>query len=165
VGERDSEPVESLGSLCPDCYTEATESHKYDSPLAFAAYAAVMDGASSEQMSDGYGEWADMIVTVIVSGDSQGFVYAWDYGTPERAQKEWDDLYSSGLGAEDDDAYIGYDRGAYHVAFEGKYVAAYETRRRALAKVSLLMRESGFYPSVWEERERGGIDEITSEVW
>jgi hypothetical protein len=59
------------------------------------------------------------------------------------------------VGADESDAYINYGRQGLEVSFDGKYIGRYETLRRAQAKVSLLMREHGYFPNVWLTGEHG----------
>jgi hypothetical protein len=101
--------------------------------------------------------------------DSSGFITYEDYDTEEKAQKRYDELYEDGWGADENDAYIGQDRGKWIAVFEGKHLDIWSphhkrydydegiTRRRALARVRLEMMRTGYYPNVWEEHERGGL--------
>lgn len=109
----------------------------------------------------------------VLQEDDRGFVTFEEFDSAEKLQKQWDEWYSNGWGASEDDYYVQHD---YHTGWEvyvaGKKIHLYPspteeavTRRRALAAVSLEMRRSGFYGSVWETGERGDIREISKEVW
>lgn len=95
--------------------------------------------------------------------DDRGFVTFDEYTSAKSLQKAWDDLYDSGAGATEDDAYISWHRGEYSVSFSGSHLGNYETERRARAAVSLEMRKTGFYPSVWTVSDHGNLCPIS--VW
>jgi hypothetical protein len=142
--------------LCGDCYGIAETSSKFDSWEALALYSLgggdEDDSCSSESWGylARYGSW-------IFTEDTQGFVYAYDYGTIEKAEREFSRLYDVGYGANDDDAWVGFDHGYYHVVIAGKAIGKYERESRALAAISLEARRTGCYPNAWVESERGGM--------
>jgi hypothetical protein len=140
--------------LCGDCYDIAVTSSKFDSWEALALYSldsgAEDDSCASESWGflARFGSW-------IFTEDTQGFVYAYDYGTIEKAEREFSSLYDQGYGADDNDAYIGFDHGYYHVVIDSKSIGKYDRESRALAAISLEARRTGFYPNAWVEANYG----------
>ena len=87
--------------------------------------------------------------------DDRGFVEVREFTSVDAAMREMNSFEDDGFGASDMDAYISCDRNGYGVSFDGKFVGTYGTERRARAKVSLLMRETGYYPNVYLTGEHG----------
>lgn len=134
-----------------------------DLARALILHAWTMGGMEDDRMyQEGWGYCA-MFGRYLVVEDDRGFFTFEEFDTVEKAQKEFDRLYSDGWGASEDDAYISFDRGLYEVSFNGKHIGTFERESRARAAISLAMRESGYYPSVWIVNDHGNISEAS--VW
>lgn len=131
--------------------------------IALILHAIDLDGGADDFMSQESWGYMARIGQYIYSTDTSGFVDFTDHNNPEDADKEFNRWYDQGWGASEDDAWIGDDRSGYGVAFDGKHIGVYPRLSRAKAKVSLLMRETGHYPNVWYEGERGNVRRL--EVW
>jgi hypothetical protein len=158
--------------LCDACCEVAKLSSKFDSADAMALYSLDSGAEDDWAHSEGWGYLARM-GKWIVSEDTQGFVYARDCDTPERADREFQILYDEGYGADEDDAYIAYDSGRWHVTFEGRDLNVWPTQRsrhdydegiterRAIARVRLEAMRTGFYPNAWLVNDRGDMRRVS----
>lgn len=162
---------ENAAYACADCVLdhsgrgkfEAAGSTRGDIGKALILYACSMDGMEDDRMyQEGWGYCA-IIGRFLLMEDDRGFVTFEEFESDDKAWEKFDRYYSSGWGAQDDDAYISDERGGYSVSFNGKYIGTFERYNRARAAVSLEMRKSGFYPSVWHVEERGDISNVS--VW
>lgn len=123
-------------------------------------------GADDFMSNDGWGYCA-RIGRFLYVHDSQGFLSYTEYRDDAAAEKEFNDLYLQGWGADETDAYVSWDRGRVYISFEGKELDIWRprhapeweaiTERRALARVRLEMSRTGYYPNVWIVDERGGL--------
>lgn len=157
--------------VCADCVGDADNPGRFEAyrgdrhaiGIALILEAWSNDGREDDYMSaEGWGYCAqfDRYLYMV---DSSGFVTFEQHDDVSAACEEFTRLYSQGWGASEDDAYISDEPRGYAVSFAGKYVGTFERLNRARACVSLKMRESGYFPSVWHVGERGSIEEIS--VW
>ena len=153
---------------CADCATEGpgkfqANGGRHDIGIAKILHAWSMESGEDDYMtSEGWG-YCGQFGRFLLMEDTSGFVTFEEYRTTAEAQKEFDKYYSAGWGANEDDAYISEESRGYSVSFEGKHIGTFERMTRAKAAVSLAMRKSGYFPSVWVVNERGSIDSIS--VW
>jgi len=151
---------ESSGHCCQHC--AETAGRKYDGPasLILSAWAGI--SMEDDWMSDDSGEWVGRFGRWLLMESSTGFVTSEEFSDSDKAQARFDEIYADGMGAEEDDAYIGHEmyRG-WHASMGGKALNVYERpdgttdRTRALAAVVLEMYRTGFFPNIWEENHYG----------
>jgi len=134
-----------------------------DRPLA-----AVLEYLAGISMEDHYladeSGYAGKFDRYILIVDDRGFVDVRTFPDSDAALREMNRYEDAGMGADEHDAWIGSEYSGYSVSFDGKHVGQYPSLRRAKAKVSLLMRETGFFPNVW--LDNGGSSGIRRvDVW
>lgn len=164
----EDEPNGTVGHACQACAAENNGPGKFEAnhddeavATALVLYAWSMDSGEDDQMSsEGYG-YCGRFGRYLLFQDDRGFVTFEECKDVASAVRRFEELYKDGMGAQEDDAYIFFDRGAYHVQIEGKTLGKYERETRARAAVSLEARRSGFYPSLWMDLERGGLRNVS----
>jgi hypothetical protein len=123
------------------------------------ALAAVLEHLAGISMEDHWladeSGYVGVFDRYLLVKDSSGFLDVWTFADMDAAMREINSYEDDGRGADESDAYINYGRQGLEVSFDGKYIGRYETLRRAQAKVSLLMREHGYFPNVWLTGEHG----------
>jgi len=114
-------------------------------------------GISGEDhmLTDDYYGYASQFDRYIMLVDERGSVEVREYRDSDAAGREMDSFEDGGFGASEHDAWISSEIRGYSVSFDSKYIGTYPTLRRAQAKVSLLMRETGYYPNVFLAGEHG----------
>lgn len=129
-------------------------------------YAWSQDGMEDNFMSsEGYG-YCSQLGNFLLFCDTSGFYSFEEFSTEAEADKEFDRLYSDGMGASEEDGYISDSRdGGYDVSFAGRYIGTFNREARARAAISLEMRKSGFYPDIWSINDHGNITNISSQIW
>jgi hypothetical protein len=144
---------------------EACQGSRGELGKALILYAWSQESGEDDFMSsEGYG-YCGKFGQYLLFEDDRGSVAVWDEGTAEKAQWEFDRLYSEGMGASEDDAYISYDRGRYYVSMSGKELHVWPnnfgelTERRCIARVRLEAMKTGYWPSLWLVGERGDMRE------
>jgi len=131
-------------------------------------YAWSMESSEDDYMSsEGYG-YCGRFGQYLLFEDTQGFVSYEDCGTEEEAGKEFQRLYSDGMGADETDAYIEFSRGGYAVSFDGKPLDIWPrsecdaiSKRRAIARVRLESMRTGYYPNLWEVSDHGNLSLVS----
>lgn len=106
-------------------------------------------------LSDDYQGYVGVFDRFMLVEDERGFVDVRTFADADSAMRECNSFEDRGFGADENDAYIGISNRGYEVSFDGKYVDTYPRLNRAMAKVSLLMRDSGYYPNVFLTGEHG----------
>jgi len=156
---------------CSQCVEDHTGPGKFeacgergDLGKALILYSWSLDSLEDDFMhSDGWG-YCGMFGRYLLFEDERGSVSWEEYPDVERAQKRFDQLYSDGMGAQEDDFYIQSGRNGYEVWMNQKEIHVwpsrneeYVTQRRARAAVRLEMHKTGYYPNVWIVGERGDL--------
>ena len=120
-------------------------------------YSWAQQSSEDEFMShDGMG-YCGRFDNFLLYQDTQGFYEYEEFTTPQLAEKQFQSIYEDGMGASEDDAYIGTDRGRWTAYMDGKSLNIWPRndgtidRQRALARVRLEMIRTGYWPNVWEE--------------
>lgn len=171
-GLPDREPVITLENsmACEICVEQHRGPGKFEAyrndPEALGTvlilYQWMLDGSADESMSNGY-QWCDRFGKYLLYGDDRGFVEYQENVDATAATKQFEDWYSDGMGASEDDAYIFTGNRGWEASFEGKHLnvppyrdpygneIAPASRQRALAAIRLEMCRTGCYPNVWEE--------------
>jgi hypothetical protein len=145
--------------VCEDCIPEPGPGRyqgmsEDDYPLA-VALEALASGSFEDHFLSSDCEYAGQFGQHILYTDSQGFVTVETFSDSDQARLEMDRLEDNGMGADEDDAYIGYSHGRLEVSFDGKHIGTFTRLGRAKACVSLEMRKSGYFPNVWLTGEHG----------
>jgi hypothetical protein len=130
--------------------------------IALILYSLAMSGMADDSCGNEW-EHLDRIENFLLFSDSQGFVRFDEFDSAAKAETDFDSYYSDGLGANEDDAYVSFERGEWNASFAGKHLGSYPRESRAKAAISLEMRKSGYYPNVWYSDQGGGISLIS--VW
>lgn len=148
---------------CKECVSRDTGLGKFalGDAESLILYAWSMDGAEDDFMSNDseycgrFGQW-------LLYVDSQGFVSSDHYDTKEKAIAHFQSLYDDGMGASEDDGYISFEHGEYHLLVEGKHIGSYPREMRARAAMRIWASQNGFYPSLWVDDQRYGNLRISS---
>jgi len=65
---------------------------------------------------------------------------------------------------EDDDGYISFDRGRYHILLDGRWVGDYPAREVAEIELARAMVTGGVFPNTWYVNERGIHEPIGEQI-
>ena len=142
-----------------------------DMGKALILYHWMLDSGEDNFMSNQGWGYCGQFGKYLLTEDTNGFVEFEEFDDAAAAQKKFDALYDDGWGASEDDIYVTHYNGKWKAWVCGKEIHVYEnhagevTRSRVLAAISLHMRKTGYFPSIWEEHERGGLTNIGAEVW
>lgn len=113
------------------------------------------DSGMDHWLTDDYQGYVGIVDRFMLIEDDRGFVDVRAFASPDAAMREINGYEDDGFGADQHDAWITDERGGYAVSFDGKYVDRFPRLNRAKAMVSLLMRDSGYYPNVFLSGEHG----------
>ena len=153
------EPVKRFGKF--QAYSNDPDSLA----TALILYSWSMDSSSDDVMgnTDSYG-YFERFGNFITCHDSQGFFTYEEFSSVESAEKEWNRYSENGASADEYDAYIEFQwNSGYSVSFNAEHLGNFDTERRARAAVSVEMRKTGYYPSVWIVSDHGNIH--STSVW
>ena len=131
-----------------------------DRALCIVLYHLYLNDSLDHWLTDENYGFAGIADRFMLLEDSSGFVEVRTFASADAAMREMNSFEDDGFGASEWDAWISEDRGGYAVSFDGKYVDTYPRLNRAKAKVALLMRDSGYFPNVFLQGERGSVRRI-----
>lgn len=134
--------------------------HESDRALCVVLEHLASESGEDWMLTDEWQGYAGQFDRYVLLEDSRGFVEVREYDDAATATREMQDWEDEGFGASEWDAWISEDRGGYAVTFEGKYVDTFPRLNRAKAKVSLLMRDSGYYPNAFLQDARGTVRRV-----
>lgn len=164
---------ENSAHCCAHCAEEHSGHGKFeaadDVATALVLYQWSMTSSEDDVMTnDGWG-YVGRFGRYLLMEDDRGFVTYEEYDDAVKADARFEGIYNDGMGAQEDDAYIGHE--TYHgwrVSFAGKMLDVparpdgSTDERRALAVVVLEMYRTGYFPNVWRENHYGV--ELVSDV-
>jgi hypothetical protein len=128
-----------------------------ESDRALCVVLEYLAGISMEDymLTDDWQGYVGVFGKYLLLEDGRGFVEVRELADSDAAMREVNGFEDDGFGADESDAWISSERNGYSVSFDGKYIDTYPRLNRAMAKVSLLMRDSGYYPNVFLAGEHG----------
>lgn len=150
-------------SVCRQCVGDADspgryQAHRHDveslaTVLLLEAWSMI--SAEDDFMSnEGWGYLA-RFGRYLYNVDTSGFHSFEEFADDIAADKRFQELYSDGWGASEDDATVEFSRGEYvlHVGYE--HIGSYPRETRARAAMRLWSERNGFFPNLWRVGERG----------
>lgn len=103
-----------------------------------------------------HGNFTNIPVGAIVTTVNSGAVDVSYYDTGAELDKAWEEcLAESNNYAQEEDGFLGHERGVWSVGINGVHFENYDDRREAAFMLYLECHRSGFFPNCWEVSDHG----------